>query len=328
MIMRASHLMLPDRLRGIAAAVAASILIAAASPVVAQPNKAMHPAARCEGGAGATQNNALQGFSQNKNQPVQIEAASLEVRDKEKKATFSGNVKVVQGDTTMRCKALVVFYDSARTRRASQAGTQTMKAAAPGPGGSSSISRLEATGGVTVTQKDQVATGERADFDMKTNTVILQGEGGGQPGPEPDARRPAGRQSHDRGVLEVEGSGPVSVLIDNNGGGRRTGQQGRQRRKRRQGWIGRTGRLRRDGPKFGPQRQKFNKLRHKPGRRLKARRGVRLSRRTERPDIALSLVARSRSPLSLSPGSGPVSRTQFARAEIRPRALEPERRRA
>ena len=56
--------------------------------------------------------NAMQGFSQNRDQPIQIEAASLEMRDKKKEATFSGNVKVVQGDTTMTAKSLVVFYDS------------------------------------------------------------------------------------------------------------------------------------------------------------------------------------------------------------------------
>jgi lipopolysaccharide export system protein LptA len=50
-----------------------------------------------------------------------------------------------------------------------------MQAAAPGPGGSSSISRLEAHGGVTVNQKDQTATGETALFDMKSNTVTLHG---------------------------------------------------------------------------------------------------------------------------------------------------------
>ena len=55
--------------------------------------------------------NAMQGFSQNRDQPIQIEAASLEVRDKTKEAIFSGNVKVVQGDTTMTSKTLVVFYD-------------------------------------------------------------------------------------------------------------------------------------------------------------------------------------------------------------------------
>src|SRR5437868_15033705 len=56
--------------------------------------------------------NAMQGFSQNRDQPIKIEAASLEMRDKKKEATFSGNVKVVQGDTTMTSKTLVVFYDS------------------------------------------------------------------------------------------------------------------------------------------------------------------------------------------------------------------------
>src|SRR5215217_4026284 len=55
--------------------------------------------------------NAMQGFSQNRDQPIKIEAASLEMRDKKKEATFSGNVKVVQGDTTMTSKSLVVFYD-------------------------------------------------------------------------------------------------------------------------------------------------------------------------------------------------------------------------
>ena len=55
--------------------------------------------------------NAMQGFSQNRDQPIQIEAASLEMRDKKKEATFSGNVKVVQGDTTMTSKTLVVFYE-------------------------------------------------------------------------------------------------------------------------------------------------------------------------------------------------------------------------
>jgi lipopolysaccharide export system protein LptA len=43
--------------------------------------------------------NAMQGFSQNRDQPIQIESATLEMRDKKKEATFSGNVKVVQGAT-------------------------------------------------------------------------------------------------------------------------------------------------------------------------------------------------------------------------------------
>jgi lipopolysaccharide export system protein LptA len=114
--------------------------------------------------------NALQGFSQNRDQPIKIDAARLEVRDKKKQATFSGSVKVVQGDTTLRCKTLDVFYDSD-----DQAAGSTLTAAKPGPAGQSRIRRLEANGGVEVTQKDQVAHGDKGLFDMASNTVTLSG---------------------------------------------------------------------------------------------------------------------------------------------------------
>ena len=126
--------------------------------------------------------NAMQGFSQNRDQPIQIEAATLEMRDKKKEATFAGNVKVIQGDTTMTSKVLVVFYDSTSAPAAAPAGNAKaaakaapIPAAAPGPGGSSSIRRLEAKGNVVVTQKDQVVTGETAVFDTKTNLVTMFG---------------------------------------------------------------------------------------------------------------------------------------------------------
>jgi lipopolysaccharide export system protein LptA len=126
--------------------------------------------------------NAMQGFSQNRDQPIQIESATLEMRDKKKEATFSGNVKVVQGDTTMTSKILVVFYESnsgaqptpaANTKAAPKAAP--MQAATPGPEGASSIKRLEAKGNVVVTQKDQVVTGETAVFDTKTNLITMLG---------------------------------------------------------------------------------------------------------------------------------------------------------
>lgn len=111
--------------------------------------------------------NAVQGFSKNRDKPVHIEAATLEVREKDKLATFSGNVHVVQGDTTMRCKVLVVHYDN-NTPGA-------MRSATRGAGGSQQISRLEAKGGVIVTQAEQTATGDTGLFDMKSNTITLLG---------------------------------------------------------------------------------------------------------------------------------------------------------
>src|SRR6516162_3638414 len=140
--------------------------------------------------------NAMQGFTQNRDQPIQIEAASLEMRDKKKEATFSGNVKVVQGDTTMTSKTLVVFYESSGggttgTGNAAPAAQPAnakavvkaapgapMQAAAPGPGGASAIKRLEARGNVVVTQKDQVVTGETAIFDTRTNLITMLGGSG------------------------------------------------------------------------------------------------------------------------------------------------------
>jgi lipopolysaccharide export system protein LptA len=124
--------------------------------------------------------NAMQGFSQNRDQPIQIEAATLEMRDKKKEATFAGNVKVVQGDTTMTSKILVVSYESA-TAPAAPAGnakaakSAPIQSATPGPGGSSSIRKLEAKGNVVVTQKDQVVTGETAVFDTKANLITMLG---------------------------------------------------------------------------------------------------------------------------------------------------------
>src|SRR5829696_5560762 len=123
--------------------------------------------------------NAMQGFSQNRDQPIQIEAASLEMRDKKKEATFSGNVKVVQGDTTMTSKTLVVFYDAtpapAPPPNAKASKSAPIQSATPGPGGSSSIRRLEAKGSVVVTQKDQVVTGETAVFDTRANLITMVG---------------------------------------------------------------------------------------------------------------------------------------------------------
>ncbi|WP_422280329.1 LptA/OstA family protein [Bradyrhizobium sp.] len=124
--------------------------------------------------------NAMQGFSQNRDQPIQIDAATLEMRDKKKEATFSGNVKVVQGDTTMTSKTLVVFYEStpaaappANAKAAAK--SAPMQSTTAGPGGSSSIKRLEARGNVVVTQKDQVVTGETAVFDTKANLITMLG---------------------------------------------------------------------------------------------------------------------------------------------------------
>ena len=112
--------------------------------------------------------NALQGFSRNRNEPMKIRAASLEVRQKDKMATFTGDVYVLQGDTEMRCKQLVVFYEE-------ETGTRTADAAAPGAGGDRQIRLIEAKGDVVAVQNDERATGDAGTFNMRENTVTLVG---------------------------------------------------------------------------------------------------------------------------------------------------------
>jgi len=114
--------------------------------------------------------------NQNKDLPVQIEAATLEVRDKNKEAMFSGNVQVVQGDTTMKCQSLVVFYgQEVGIGGASGADGTSVTSNKGMPQGAQNIRRIEARGGVTVITKDQNASGDLGIYDLKTKTITLSG---------------------------------------------------------------------------------------------------------------------------------------------------------
>jgi lipopolysaccharide export system protein LptA len=129
--------------------------------------------------------NAVQGFSQNRDEPVHIEAGTLEVRNKDKVAVFSGDVHVVQGDTDMRCRLLVVYYEGDSGKVQANPSTSALPPAGgktnvalpqPGFGGQQRIRRLEAKGGVVVKRNNQVATGKTGIFDMISNTVTLVGD--------------------------------------------------------------------------------------------------------------------------------------------------------
>ena len=173
---------------------------------------------------GASVPNALQGFSENRGQPIEIESSRLEVRDKQGVATFTGNVKVVQGDTTMRCKVLVVYYD--KQQQPQPGATGAAKAAAPGPGGSQQIRKMEASGGVAVTQKENTATGDSGLFDMRSNTATLIGNVVVSQGPNV-VRGDRLVVNMTTGVSRVDASkshGPVRMLIQQKPG--KDGQPG------------------------------------------------------------------------------------------------------
>jgi lipopolysaccharide export system protein LptA len=135
-----------------------------------QKQRSTAPAPKPQAAAGENVPNAVQGFSKNRHEPIQIDAGSLEVQDKDKIATFRGKVHVVQGDTDLRCNVLIVYYEQTDGDTSGAA-----KTAIAGPSETQRIRRLEAKGNVVVTQKDQVATGDNGEFDMRKNLITLRG---------------------------------------------------------------------------------------------------------------------------------------------------------
>ena len=113
----------------------------------------------------------------NSKEPIKIDADRLDVFDKEGKAVFKGNVVAVQGETTMRCTTLTVFYErQSQKDQAGQAGTskpQPAAAAAASP--NDSVKHIDCAGPVTVVSKDQIATSDNATFDRVANKVVLTG---------------------------------------------------------------------------------------------------------------------------------------------------------
>ena len=145
----------PRQIRLLAATIAAAMLVAVTQGVAQSERKS---------------SNLFKSQGQKRDQPVRITSATLEVRDKSKMATFKGDVQVTQGETEVRCNELVVYYDDEKDKTGAKRTTPTAER-----GGQQQIRRMEARGSVIVTQKDQRAVGDRAEFDMRSNTVTLIG---------------------------------------------------------------------------------------------------------------------------------------------------------
>lgn len=130
-------------LRALALAALAGLLPLMAAPALAQVS-----------------GEAFQGFSSNSGDPINIEADRLEVRDAEKVAVYSGNVRIQQGATVLKAPRLTVHY--------------TGNAANGAPG--SAVDRIEAGSPVFVQSGDQTATGTNAVFEMQRDLITLTGD--------------------------------------------------------------------------------------------------------------------------------------------------------
>jgi lipopolysaccharide export system protein LptA len=132
-----------------------------------------------------TLNNTFGGLSESSDQPIDIESDVLVVHDAKKYATFKGNVKAVQGTTTLRAAELDVHYVGSSTDKLTgQGGTATPVAnvAAPdakqgaGDNPQTQIEKIEARGDVVITSKDdQTTTSEWAIYDVPSQLVTVGG---------------------------------------------------------------------------------------------------------------------------------------------------------
>ncbi|MET3589046.1 lipopolysaccharide export system protein LptA [Bartonella silvatica] len=107
------------------------------------------------------------------NEPVELHANSLEVRDKEGIALFKGDVSVNQGERLLRAAKLIIYYD--KTQKMADLDKIDTKMSSPSWLNSSGIKKIEALGKVYIKVAAQTATGDKGVFDGKSKTMSLTG---------------------------------------------------------------------------------------------------------------------------------------------------------
>jgi len=92
--------------------------------------------------------------------PVEVEANEMEIIDADKQAIFRGKVDAVRGSQHIRSDLMTVYYADVKQSD----GTSK-----------SQVSKLDATGNVTITTEKQTITGEWAKMDVQENTLLVGG---------------------------------------------------------------------------------------------------------------------------------------------------------
>ena len=94
-------------------------------------------------------------------QPIEINADSLEVQQDRNLAVFSGNVDATQGRIRLRADRLNVWYRQGGNDSADVQGT---------------ISRIEAQGQVFVSSPEETARGDNGVYDVPAKQIVLTGQ--------------------------------------------------------------------------------------------------------------------------------------------------------
>ena len=101
------------------------------------------------------QTTAFGGITADTSAAVEVSADELSVNQKDGSATFSGNVVIAQGDMRLGAQSVTVIYAA---------------------GGQQKISRLTATGDVTLVSGADAAEAREAVYDVAAGNVTLTGD--------------------------------------------------------------------------------------------------------------------------------------------------------
>lgn len=93
----------------------------------------------------------------NSNAPIDFNAGTIELQDRANRAILSGGVNVRQAEMTLDAARMTVAYTGRVTD------------------GSPQVSRLDASGGVTVTRPDQRARSQYAVYDLNRRVITMLG---------------------------------------------------------------------------------------------------------------------------------------------------------
>ncbi len=93
----------------------------------------------------------------NSNAPIDFGADNIELQDKANRAVLSGSVSVKQAEMTLNAARMTVSYTG-----------QVV-------GGNPQVSRLDASGGVTVRRPDQTAKSQYAIYDLNRRVITMLG---------------------------------------------------------------------------------------------------------------------------------------------------------
>jgi lipopolysaccharide export system protein LptA len=141
-----------------------------------------------------TLTNSFGGLSKSSKDPIDIESDVLVVHDSQKYATFKGNVKAVQGTTTLRARELDVHYTGGgnklltgqdQNQDKKEGGEQAAVEAKPADAkdgkdasadSGTQITQIEAKGDVIITsENDQTTSSEWAIYDVPSQQVTVGG---------------------------------------------------------------------------------------------------------------------------------------------------------